>query len=64
MSPFETLSLKMLCAFYRCCINTAKARKRELLAYFDCSPARLQVRHLCQYEGCTMDEVAAVVGRK
>lgn len=62
MSPFEKLTLKILCAFYRCCEGTAKARKREIMAYFDCSPTRLQIRHLCQYEGCSMQELSAIIG--
>lgn len=56
MSKFEKLTLKMLAAFYHCCEATAKARKKELLNYFDCSPNRLQVRHLLEYERCSMQE--------
>lgn len=62
MSPFEKLTIKILAAFYHCCEATAKARKRELQQYFDCSPTRLQLRHLCQYEGCTIEEIMDIIG--
>ncbi len=62
MSPFEKLTIKILAAFYHCCEATAKARKRELQQYFDCSPTRLQLRHLCIYEGCSMQEIKDVIG--
>lgn len=63
MTPFEKLTLKVLALFYHCCENTAKARKREIMAYFDCSPTRLQLRHLCQYEGCSFDELKAIISQ-
>ena len=62
MTQFEKLTIKILCLFYHCSENTAKARKREIMQFFDCSPTRLQLRHLCMYEGCTFDEVKAIVG--
>lgn len=61
MSPFEKLTLKMLSIFYHCSENTAKARKKELQQYFDCSPTRLQLRHLCSYEGCSIAEAVAII---
>ena len=63
MSPFEKLTVKVLALFYRCSENTAKARKKELQNYFDCSPTRLQLRHLCEYEGCNLQEVAAIISQ-
>lgn len=63
MSPFEKLTLKILSLFYRCSENTAKARKKELQNFFDCSPTRLQVRHLCEYERCELQEVVDIISR-
>lgn len=64
MTQFEKLTLKVLSLFYHCSENTAKARKKELLQYFDCSPTRLQLRHLCSYEGCTFQELKAIIGQQ
>ena len=62
MTPFEKLTIKILAAFYHCCESTAKARKREIQSFFDCSPTRLQLRHLCEYERCTLQEIKDIIG--
>ena len=62
MTPFEKLTIKILAAFYHCCEATAKARKRELQRFFDCSPTRLQLRHLCEYERCPLQEIKEIIG--
>ena len=57
------LTLNEVCAFYGCCVNTARMRVKEVKTGLKLpkSKKRILAVHVAKYEGLTVSEVKEII---